>query len=756
MTDPQTSSHQRTGTEKVTGIETRADSDPAAKPEEVLIQLTLFTLSPRERLPEPKIKTEDVPKRRSRRRRESPDQQHFQFETSPSGVVRYPDEPGFRHVIEREALPQPTTLQLSQNVTVDIPSSLNELMDRYGITNIKAESLQSIPGQLAAILKAILTPENGAFQGRTGSGKTFVELIIAAHKLSQGEEVLLLAPTETLVEQHLNKAATLLQVDPCYLHAVTGEVLPVKRPGVYQKSKGLLIATPETIRNDIEGKILDPSRFSTVIFDEAHMAVGEYAYAQIAKLLPSRTTKLLFSATLAKNISSLQELLALMQVKYVHEIEIPPQMRFEGTFKVKVAKSKDEVLYDAQQELLAGVIKSALDFSFAYERSCELSWGIISAINSLKRFRKETGLGTISREMAEQTPHEVLAQSFKIPSFAVMERLREKVSGLANQYPKRFGFVASEYYRLRYMLLLYSSLTGEGQFSFLQRVGMKLWESRFGGSADPAVPPRPRKVPHFHRRVVNSPAVLRSFLLLAKDTPYELLATHTSKSFRTLISKVYPSGIPDDVAQVVNSAHGTAIEQSEELWKAKSKIAKYFFASARKCMVEREYIDHPKERIMHQIVQRHCSFGSKDQVMVFDSSALSTLFYADRISHRLRALGISAVAVVGKKHRSSKERRESIKALRTGEANVLVGNSAANTGLDLPGVKVVIRMTHSTQPIDSEQTTGRAAREEGAIAYIYDVLTTGSPDEFRYYAGKRNAKSMRRAIQITREENTPR
>lgn len=750
MADHQSSSQKESSPKAP--VENVVDAGTGTQPEQVSIQLTLFNLSPRERLPEPKLKSNEAPKPRSRRRKESPDQQYFQFDPLPAGVVRYPEEPGFRHVIEREAPPPPSTLTLSDGTSVEIPATLSDLLSKFGITNVKAESLQSVPGQLAAILKAILTPESGAFQGRTGSGKTFVELIIAAYKVSLGEQVLLLAPTETLVEQHLNKASALLQVEPQFLHAVTGELSPKNRPAIYQQSKGILIATPETIRNDVEAKILDIGRFSTVIFDEAHMAVGEYAYAQIAKLLPSHSTKLLFSATLAKNITSLQDLLLLMQIKYVHEILIPPQMRFEGVFKVKVTQSKDKALYDAQQELLAGVIKSALDFSFAYERSCELSWGVLSAIRILQDFRKATGLHKISKEMVGNVPHEVLGATFKIPSFAVMERLREKVSSLANDYPKRFGFVASEYYRLRYTLLLYTSLMGEGQFSFLQRVGMKLWESRFVGSPDPKLSSRPRKVPHFHRRVVNSPAVLRSFMALARDTPYEHLGTHTSKNFRSLMSKISPEGLPEDISQIVNGLSSGSSKSDVQVWKEKSKVARYFFNAARSYMVERDYIDHPKERVMHQIVQRHCSFGSSDQVMVFDSSALSTLFYADRISHRLRALGISAVAVVGKKHRSSNERRESIRALRSGEANVLVGNSAANTGLDIPGVKVVIRMSHSTQPIDGEQTRGRAAREDGAVAYIYDLITAGSPDEFRYYAGKRNAKSMRRAIQISRDE----
>jgi Fanconi anemia group M protein len=113
----------------------------------------------------------------------------------------------------------------------------------------------------------------------TGLGKTIIALMLTLHELKKGK-ILILAPTKPLVEQHLKsfiKDSDLTTKD-CEL--ITGSINPDKRKELY--SKKVILATPQTIRNDIISRRINLDEFSLIVFDECHRAVGGYAYVFIA------------------------------------------------------------------------------------------------------------------------------------------------------------------------------------------------------------------------------------------------------------------------------------------------------------------------------------------------------------------------------------------------------------------------------------------------------------------------------------------
>jgi ERCC4-related helicase len=116
----------------------------------------------------------------------------------------------------------------------------------------------------------------------TGLGKTIIAAIVAAWFLEQEprKQVLMLAPTKALVEQHERTFKKLLNED--LIISITGKIPPEKRRQFYSKFR-IIIATPQVIRNDLLTGKLDPKNFSLVIFDECHRASGNYPYVFIAK-----------------------------------------------------------------------------------------------------------------------------------------------------------------------------------------------------------------------------------------------------------------------------------------------------------------------------------------------------------------------------------------------------------------------------------------------------------------------------------------
>jgi len=124
----------------------------------------------------------------------------------------------------------------------------------------------------------------------TGLGKTVVALHVIADYLTKGNGgVLFLAPTKVLVNQHYEFLKNTLTIDD--IGMITGEVLLTKRKKLWINS--VICATPEITRNDIARKIVDTTQFNLIIFDEAHRAVGDYAYVEIAKQLSGSNVRLL-------------------------------------------------------------------------------------------------------------------------------------------------------------------------------------------------------------------------------------------------------------------------------------------------------------------------------------------------------------------------------------------------------------------------------------------------------------------------------
>lgn len=113
----------------------------------------------------------------------------------------------------------------------------------------------------------------------TGLGKTVIALMVLLARIEQGK-ILFLAPTKPLVEQHASFLRRVLK-DENLVTFMTGEVAPEKRVDAWNQAR-VVISTPQVIENDLLSRRIDLGNVSCIIFDEAHRAVGNYAYVYIA------------------------------------------------------------------------------------------------------------------------------------------------------------------------------------------------------------------------------------------------------------------------------------------------------------------------------------------------------------------------------------------------------------------------------------------------------------------------------------------
>jgi ERCC4-related helicase len=114
----------------------------------------------------------------------------------------------------------------------------------------------------------------------TGLGKTVVAALAAAEVLRRdGGKVLVLAPTRPLVLQH---AEAFRQWLPGLRTAqFTGTVRHALREGAWADAEAVF-ATPEVVVHDLATDRYSLADVGLIVFDEAHHAVGHYAYVAIA------------------------------------------------------------------------------------------------------------------------------------------------------------------------------------------------------------------------------------------------------------------------------------------------------------------------------------------------------------------------------------------------------------------------------------------------------------------------------------------
>ena len=164
----------------------------------------------------------------------------------------------------------------------------------------------------------------------TGTGKTIISVLHIAFLLQKGEldedgsYVLIMAPTKPLINQHAKSFRNFLKIPENKIVELSGAVAPAKRKGIIQSAK-IIIATPQTIRNDIIHNYIDPKKCKLVYFDEAHRARGDYDYVHIADILHQMNPLARIIALTASPGTDKEAILEICKNLFVEAIESRPR-----------------------------------------------------------------------------------------------------------------------------------------------------------------------------------------------------------------------------------------------------------------------------------------------------------------------------------------------------------------------------------------------------------------------------------------------
>jgi Fanconi anemia group M protein len=170
----------------------------------------------------------------------------------------------------------------------------------------------------------------------TGLGKTPIAILLTAKRLESysGSKILIMAPTRPLVNQHYTSFVRTLNIEEGRFAVITGMIKPGMREEIY-KEKQIIFATPQTIRNDLVERRLVLDDFSLLVIDEAHHAIGKYAYSQIAdKYRESAKHQRILSLTASPGGTS-QKIKEINRNMGINEIEVRSESDGDVTEWVK-------------------------------------------------------------------------------------------------------------------------------------------------------------------------------------------------------------------------------------------------------------------------------------------------------------------------------------------------------------------------------------------------------------------------------------
>ncbi|KYK57670.1 ATP-dependent DNA helicase mph1 [Drechmeria coniospora] len=147
----------------------------------------------------------------------------------------------------------------------------------------------------------------------TGLGKTFIAatVMLNFHRWTKSAKIVFVAPTKPLVAQQIDACYHIAGIPRSETTLLTGDIPPALRVDEWA-TKRVFFMTPQTLLNDLSHGYADPKSIVLMVIDEAHRAVGEYAYAKVTKLIRRFSTSfrvLALTATPGSKVETVQEIL---------------------------------------------------------------------------------------------------------------------------------------------------------------------------------------------------------------------------------------------------------------------------------------------------------------------------------------------------------------------------------------------------------------------------------------------------------------
>ena len=116
----------------------------------------------------------------------------------------------------------------------------------------------------------------------TGLVKTFIAAVVMFnfYRWYPLGKVVFMAPTKPLVNQQADACYKIVGISKEDMTQMTGQMKAENRKVLWD-SKRVFFLTPQVIANDILRGTIDVNQIKCVVIDEAHKALGDYAFCKV-------------------------------------------------------------------------------------------------------------------------------------------------------------------------------------------------------------------------------------------------------------------------------------------------------------------------------------------------------------------------------------------------------------------------------------------------------------------------------------------
>ncbi|MBT4174784.1 DEAD/DEAH box helicase [archaeon] len=228
----------------------------------------------------------------------------------------------------------------------------------------------------------------------TGKGKTKLSILVAVHRLNNfpKSKILFLTPTKPLASQICQEFKECTNIEN--INLFTGEIKPELRKELWRESD-VVISTPQTITNDIINKNVNFSEISLLVFDESHLATGDYDYVWLAKQYQQKSEFPRIVGLTASPGDNLESISEICKKLFIEDIEV--RSLDDKDIKPYVFETKTEYLLVELSEDLKEV-KKYLDDCLKERLDKLKNFGLVKNI----KYVSKTSLLGMQRELQQR------------------------------------------------------------------------------------------------------------------------------------------------------------------------------------------------------------------------------------------------------------------------------------------------------------------------------------------------------------------
>lgn len=185
----------------------------------------------------------------------------------------------------------------------------------------------------------------------TGLGKTFIAatVMLNFYRWTKSAKIVFVAPTKPLVTQQIDACYNIAGIPRSETTLLTGDIAPALRSDEWEKRR-VFFMTPQTLLNDLSHGYADPKSIGLMVIDEAHRAVGEYAYAKATKLIRRFSNNfrvLALTATPGSKVETVQEVIDNLGISHC-------EIRTEESLDIRQyvhQRNIDQIVLDPSDEI---------------------------------------------------------------------------------------------------------------------------------------------------------------------------------------------------------------------------------------------------------------------------------------------------------------------------------------------------------------------------------------------------------------------